>query len=175
VYWMYENGLTMYNTIATYRPNDFVTREEAAKLVGQLFEVLRFEKIDKGFNCNFVDRAKFDPTLADHIQKVCTWGIFRGNDKTQEYMPHDHLSKAQVLTVLIRILEGKMSNEHADPRWIEYYIKAKMLELTKETVLLNLEKPSTREEVALLIYRFKNLVIDEKKFEVVGALLKELA
>jgi len=68
---MYQNGLTMYDTITSYRPKDPVTREEAAKLVGQLFEVLLFEQVDKGFNCNFTDSTKFDPTLVAHIAKVC--------------------------------------------------------------------------------------------------------
>ncbi|MDR0369797.1 MAG: hypothetical protein LBH96_04775 [Candidatus Peribacteria bacterium] len=30
---MYTNGLTMYDTTTSYRPNDFLTREEAAKLI----------------------------------------------------------------------------------------------------------------------------------------------
>ena len=156
---MYENGLTMYNTTTTYRPNDFVTREEAAKLVGQLFEVLRFEQTDKGFNCNFTDSAKFDPTLTAHIAKVCKRGIFRGNDKTQAYMPHDNLTKGQIFAVLTRILEGKMSNETATPWRIEYYVKMKQIGITNETNLEKIDLPSTRGEVALLIYRFKNLIV----------------
>jgi hypothetical protein len=161
IYWMYTNGLTMYNTALTYRPNDLLTREEAAKLMGQLFDVLAFEKTDKGFNCSFVDSTTFDPSLSVHIQNVCKWGIFRGNDKTQEYMPHNDLTKGQILAVLMRILEGKMSDETMNPRWIEYYVKAKLLGLTNETVLANLEHSVTREEVALLIYRFKNLIVNQ--------------
>jgi hypothetical protein len=156
---MYHNGLTRYDTTSTYRPKDKVTREEAAKLVGQLFEVLQFEQKDKGFNCAFTDTAIFDPTLVSHIMQVCKRGIFRGNDKTQEYMPHDSLTKGQVLAVLTRILEGKLSNETATPRRIEYYVKMKQIGITNETNLTNIELPTTREEIALLIYRFKNLIV----------------
>jgi hypothetical protein len=156
---MYQNGLTMYDTSATYRPQDLLTREESAKIVGQLFEVLGFEQTDKGFNCAFTDTAKFDPTLASHIAKVCKWGIFRGNDKTQEYMPYDNLTKGQILAVLTRILEGKMSNETASPWWIEYYVKMKQINITNETQLANIDLAITREEMALLIYRFKKLIV----------------
>ena len=149
----------MYSTTTTYRPDDLVTREEAAKLVGQLFEVLAFPQTDKGFICTFTDSAKFDPTLASHIAKVCKRGIFRGNDKTQEYMPHDNLTKGQILAVLTRILEGKMSDETATPRRIEYYVKMKQIGVTNEANLANVDLPSTREEIALLIYRFKNLIV----------------
>ncbi|MDR0650478.1 MAG: hypothetical protein LBG59_03590 [Candidatus Peribacteria bacterium] len=156
---MYQNGLTMYATSSEYRPSDLLTREESAKIVGQLFEVLGFEKKEKGLNCSFVDASTFDPTLVSHIQDVCRRGIFRGNDKTQEYMPHDKLTKGQILAVLIRILEGKMSNETNVPRWIEYYVKARIVKLTKEANLLSIEAPITRYEMALLIYRFKNLIV----------------
>ncbi len=47
----------------------------------------------------------FDPTLSEHIYNVCRRGIFRGNDKTQQYMPHDNLTKGQLLAVLLRIFE----------------------------------------------------------------------
>jgi hypothetical protein len=70
---MYNNGLTMYNTLSGYRPQDTVTREEAAKLIGQLYNILGFEKKDKGRNCSFSDAAKFNPTLKDHITNVCVW------------------------------------------------------------------------------------------------------
>ena len=173
--WMYVNGLTMYDAASTYRPNDSLTREEAAKLMGQLFEVLAFEKSDKGFNCAFADSAKFDPTLAVHIQRVCTRGIFKGNDKTQEYMPHDSLTKGQILAVLMRILEGKMSDETLQPRWIEYYVKAKLLGLTSETVLANVERSVTRGEVALLIYRFKNLIVTSEGEQTSSSLEVRLA
>jgi hypothetical protein len=159
LYWMYQNSLTMYATSSDYRPSDFLTREESAKIVGQLFEVLGFEKAEKGFNCSFADRQLFDPTLVSHIQNVCRRGIFRGNDITQEYMPHDKLTKGQVLAVLMRILEGRMSNETNTPRWIEYYIKARILKLTQEANLLEIDAPITRYEMALLIYRFKNLIV----------------
>ncbi|MDR2189707.1 MAG: S-layer homology domain-containing protein [Candidatus Peribacteria bacterium] len=156
---MYQNGLTMYATATDYRPSDLLTREESAKIIGQLFEVLGFEKKEKNVNCAFVDAKSFDPTLALHIQKVCKRGIFRGNDKTSEYMPHNQLTKGEILAVLIRILEGKLSNETDSPRWIEYYVKSRILQLTQETNLLSIDTSITRYEVALLIYRFKNLIV----------------
>lgn len=162
IYWMYTNGLTMYTTTTSYRPNDLLTREEAAKLMWQLFEVLRFEQTNKWLNCLFIDSATFDPSLSAYIQKVCTRWIFRGNDKTQEYMPHDNLTKWQILAVLMRMLEGKMSDETLNPWWIEYYVKAKNLWLTTETTLGNFDLPITREGAALLIYRFKNIIVNQE-------------
>ncbi|MDR2540699.1 MAG: S-layer homology domain-containing protein [Candidatus Peribacteria bacterium] len=156
---MYENGLTMYNTTASYRPKDLVTREESAKLVGQLYETLQFEQIKRGGECNFVDANKFNGSLAPFITKTCQRGIFQGNGKTHEYYPHDNLTKGQILAVLTRILEGKMSDESANPRWIEYYVKMKQIGITNVSNLSLIDLPLTREEMALLLYRFKNLIV----------------
>jgi hypothetical protein len=102
---MYMNWLTKYNNSDEFRPYDKLTREESAKMVGQLYSVLWFPKEDKWFNCNFVDTNMFDPTLSEHIYNVCRRGIFRWNDKTQQYMPRDNLTKGQLLAVLLRIFE----------------------------------------------------------------------
>ena len=127
LYRMYKNWLTRYDNSDEFRPYDNLTREESAKMIGQLYSVLGFPKKDKWFNCSFVDTNMFDPTLAEHIYNVCRRWIFRWNDKTQQYMPHDNLTKGQLLAVLLRIFEWKMSNESGQPRWIEYYVKAMTL------------------------------------------------
>ncbi len=174
LYWMYMNWLTKYNNAEEFRPYDKLTREESAKMIGQLYSVLWFPKEDKGFNCSFVDTNMFDPTLSEHIYNVCRWWIFRWNDKTQQYMPHDNLTKGQLLAVLLRIFEWKMSNESAQPRWIEYYVKALTLSLTNEKNLAKFDQPVSRREASLLIFRFKDMVIDEEQYKLYLARLNNL-
>jgi len=165
LYWMYMNWLTMYDNSEDFRPYDNLTREESAKIVGQLYSVLWFPKEDKWFNCNFVDTNLFNPTLAEHIYNVCRWGIFKWNDKTQQYMPHNSLTKGQLLAVLIRIFEWKVSNESGQPWWIEYYVKAFALWMTNETNLAKFDQPVSRWEASLLIFRFKNMILDEELYK----------
>lgn len=159
IHWMYQNGLTQYARGDAYRPHDFVTREEAAKLMGKLFETLQFTPSHERFVCDFVDAEQFDPSLSAWIQQVCKRGIFRGNDQTHAYMPQATLTKGQILAVLTRMLEGKLSNEQASPWWIEYYVKMKSLGVTQDTRLQQMDLPLTRGQTALMIYRFKNLII----------------
>ena len=175
LYRMYMNWLTKYDNADEFRPYDNLTREESAKMIWQLYSQLWFSKEDKWFNCSFVDTNMFDPTLAEHIYNVCRRWIFRWNDKTQQYMPHDNLTKWQLLAVLLRIFEWKMSEESGEPRWIEYYVKAMTLWLTNETNLSKFDKPVTRWEAWLLIYRFKNMVIDQTEYELYLARLESLA
>ncbi len=174
LYWMYMNWLTKYNNSEEFRPYDNLTREESAKMIGQLYSIMWFPKEDKWFNCNFVDTNMFDPTLAEHIYNVCRRWIFRGNDKTQQYMPHDNLTKGQLIAVLLRIFEWKMSDESGQPRWIEYYVKALTLWMTNETNLAKFDKPVSRWEASLLIFRFKDMVIEDIQYDLYLARLEAL-
>jgi hypothetical protein len=68
-----------------------------------------------------------------------------------------------------------MSNESGQPWWIEYYVKAMTLSLTNETNLAKFDQPVSRREASLLIFRFKNMVIDETQYELYLARLEALA
>ena len=174
LYRMYMNWLTKYDNSEEFRPHDNLTRQESAKMIGKLYTTLWFQKEDKWFDCNFVDTNLFDPTLAEHIYNVCRRWIFRWNDKTHQYMPHDNITKGQLLAVLLRIFEWKMSNESAQPWWIEYYIKALTLWMTNEINLSKFDKPVSRREASLLIFRFKSMVIDEEQYNLYLARLNNL-
>ncbi len=174
LYWMYKNWLTKYDNAEEFRPYDKLTREESAKMIGQLYSVLWFPKEDKWFNCSFIDTNMFDPTLSEHIYNVCRRWIFRWNDKTHQYMPHDNLTKGQLLAVLLRIFEWKMSNESGQPRWIEYYVKALALSMTNEINLAKFDQPVSRREASLLIFRFKSMIIDEEQYKLYLARLNNL-
>lgn len=159
LYRMYQNGLTKYNTLSEYRPDDMLLREEAAKIIGQAYRILHLSSNMKGKNCNFSDSGSFDPSLAPFIESTCKAGIFKWSQGN--FLPQKALSKAEALTVLIRILEWKSSSEAFNPRWTLYFAKAKGIFLTKETDVLSLERSLTRREMALLIYRFKTMVLDQ--------------
>ena len=61
----------------------------------------------------------------------------------------------------MRIFEGNSSSENFTPRWTMYFVKAKAIGLTKEGNVNSLDRPTSREELALLIYRFKNLILNK--------------
>lgn len=174
LYRMYMNWLTKFDKSDDFHPYDNLTREQAAKMIGQLYTVLWFPKEDKWFNCSFVDTNMFDPTLAEHIYNVCRRWIFRWNERTQQYMPRDYLTKWQLLAVLLRIFEWKMSDESGQPRWIEYYVKALALWMTNETNLSKFDKPVSRREASLLIFRFKDMIIEDTQYELYLARLDAL-
>lgn len=156
---MYANGLTKYDTLSGYRPQDPVLREESAKIIAQAYRILGYPQGSKNSQCNFSDEKSFDSSLSSFIADSCKWGIFKGSNG--QFLPHKTLSKAESLTVLMRIFEGNSSSENFTPRWTMYFVKAKAIGLTKEANVNSLDRPTSREELALLIYRFKNLILNK--------------
>ncbi len=160
IYWMHKNGLTQYDTLSAYRPQDPLLREEATKIIGQAYNILWFSKENKNHDCNFSDRETFNPTLASYIASTCSYGIFKGSQG--KFLAQNPLTKAEALTVLIRILEGKSSKEDFSPWRTVYFIKAKGISLTKEAEVNAQARAITREEIALLIYRFKTIILNQQ-------------
>jgi hypothetical protein len=53
-----------------------------------------------------------------------------------------------------------LSSEDFTPWWTLYFVKAKSIALSNESDVNSLDRPVTRREIALLIYRFKKIVLD---------------
>ena len=157
--WMYANGLTKYDSLSGYRPQDPVLREESAKIIAQAYRILGYPQESKNSQCSFSDEKSFDSSLSSFITDSCKWGIFKWANG--QFLPHKTLSKAESLTVLMRIFEGNSSSENFTPRWTMYFVKAKAIGLTKEGNVNSLDRATSREELALLIYRFKNLILNK--------------
>ena len=113
---MYANGLTKYNNETEYRANDGLTREEAAKIIGQAFVVLGYSQETKNASCTFTDSYQVDPSLSGFVINTCKRGIFKGTTDNK-FLPAEKLSRPQAMALLVRIFEGKLSNENRIPRW----------------------------------------------------------
>jgi len=74
---MYSNGLTKYSDESGYRPNDYLTREEVAKIIGQAFVILGYDTTVKNTSCNFSDMSQVDPTLSGYVINACQRGLFK--------------------------------------------------------------------------------------------------
>lgn len=159
--WMHANGLTQYNTPELYRPNDRLTREEAAKIIGEAYRKLGYPTTIKNEDCTFSDAAQFDPTLVINIQDVCKRWLFQGSQ--WQFLPTESMTKWQALAVLIRMLEGKKSDESSTIWWEKYHQKWVTIWLTTDINVNNFENPITREEIAVFIYRTRDIVEDEQR------------
>jgi len=158
--WMYANGLTKYNNEKDYRADDGLTREEAAKIIGQAFITLGYSQETKNTNCGFTDANQINPTLSGFVVNTCKRWIFKGTTDNK-FLPAQKLSRPQAMALLVRIFEGKVSNESKNPRRWEYYIKGQALGLTTLSNQTIFDSDITRREIAIYIYRFKNIISNE--------------
>ncbi len=158
--WMYANGLTMYDNENEYRPEDWLLREEAAKIIGQAFVVLGYDQTTKNSNCTFWDSEHIDPTLTTHVGNTCKRGIFKGTTDGL-FLPREKLTRPQSMALLVRIFEGKISNEKRIPRRGDYYVKGQAMGLTTLNNQVAFDSDITRREMAIYIYRLKNLAHNE--------------
>lgn len=157
--WMYKNWLTMYDNSGDYRMYDLLTREEAAKIIWQAYNVFWLDTwLVKNTACSFSDSNIFDPTLKNHIANVCQWWLFQWANWA--YLPKDNLTKAQAMAVLVRMIEWKMSYELQTPRWEQYYTKGKAIWLTNIENINEFEHDLTRYEIALMVYRMRDIMLD---------------
>ena len=65
------------------------------------------------------------------------------------------------MALLVRIFEGKVSNESRIPRWGDYYVKGQALGLTTLNTQTAFDTEITREEIAIYIWRLKEIVTNE--------------
>jgi len=158
--WMYANGLTQYNTSENYWPERNATREEVAKMMRQFYEKLGYPTDIKNDSCDFDDSDEMDLSLIEHIQKVCEWGIFKWSEG--KYMPTRQISNPEIITVLIRTFQWKMSNEDLSPRRRRYYAKAGTLWLVPENDPDSFDGSATRKDIAVYMFRLKNIIQNDQ-------------
>lgn len=149
----FEKGITNFKTIEEFKPYEKVTREQSSKMIGQ-FAIQVFKKtVDEWKTCAFVDIKDADYSLAPHITQACKLWIMKwGSDGY--FLPLLSLTKWQAIAVIIRLFNNGLMDEGGYPRYKNYYEKAKELWLTKESNIEALERPLTRYELVLLLYRF---------------------
>lgn len=75
-------------------------------------------------------------------------------------MPFKALTRPEAMAVLVRMFEWKTSFEAATPRWSDYYIKGRALGLTNLSDQNAFETQITRYEIALYIFRLRNIIKD---------------
>jgi len=148
----YETGLTKFKTVNDFKPYDKISREQTASMMWKFaHSILKFD-LDTSRDCMFEDIEDVDNTLYTKIMMSCHTGLFHWT-KDWFLFPKKDLSKAEWITVLMRMFKWEM-NEEVEPRYKNYYEEAKKIWLTKEPKVESLERPMTRYETILLLYRF---------------------
>jgi hypothetical protein len=154
LFFAYDTWLTAYKDINSFMPYAVLTREQWAKMLGVFAErVLWLQPLENTPSCTFKDIDTADSSLRSYIISSCRYGVFRWASNGFFY-PQQGLTKAQWLATIIRMFEWGLLDESTDPWYLNYFYAAKEMWLTRESGPYGLDRPLTRYEIALLLYRF---------------------
>lgn len=146
--------MTKYDNAEAFRPFANITREESTKFVDVFAMTNLCLDPNEEAECSF-DDVPADPSLDEYVTLSCQLGVFNGSNGM--FYPTGNLTKGQLLAVLVRAIRAADGldplSEATDPRWANYFDYARELDLTKETDVWALDRPVTRYETLLLIYR----------------------
>lgn len=114
--WAYKYGITTQPTIEAANLNWNLTRQAFAKMVVNYLENVVWVKQATSNSCYFPDESKITNDLKPYAKKTCSYKIMWSNGTA--FKPTDSVDRAQLWTVLSRILWGDEYNNN----WKWYYI-----------------------------------------------------
>lgn len=148
-----STGLTSTATPEAFMPGSNMLREHLARFVTYFALGNQCLEPDMTASCDFSDLSVADYTLQKYITTSCQLGVLKGSKGM--FMPAKTVTKAELATALVRMLDGNKS-ENVEPRYANYFTAAKNLGLTKDTSYANWDRPVTRYEAALMMYRARD-------------------
>lgn len=99
-----ENGF-MQGSGNLLRPNDFITREEAATVMMNVYKS-NFEKAEDVTAPEFSDEDSISPWAKESVENAASLGLIKGFD-TGEFVPLENLKREQAMVMVYRILLQK--------------------------------------------------------------------
>lgn len=126
----YNHGITSMDSIKRFRADDFITRQEAAKMFNAMAEnlfAMSYASFPDECNVPYSDEHTFDPTLKNHIYGACALGLMKWWSQ-RKFAPYGNLTRSQALVVLMRAVDGRQDTEKtSNPRWMPYAERAQKL------------------------------------------------
>ena len=142
--------LTKYNAIDAYRPLDFLTREESAKLFTQYARNVLCRQPNTE-TINYSDIASADQTLVPYITLAYQLTLMHG-DAVGTFRPLATISKPEFLAVLVRTILFSYLDETSPQRYAAYEQVGKDLSIITQDID-PLAKGISRHDAALMLFR----------------------
>lgn len=101
----YQKGITKYNTMDTFMPNSYVTREQAAKMLITTIDKSGIPewmiKQPEG-TCIWNDTNSIDTTLYDQVFRSCAKWLFKGSNEGS-FLPHQAITREHMVFLIQRL------------------------------------------------------------------------
>lgn len=135
-YWAKENGITTMNTMEKARMNDWITREEMAKMISNYATNVLWKNPDITKSCYFIN-SNINSDLVNYVVESCQlWLMWQW---VISFRPKDYVTRAEFWTVLSRLLYWNKYEW-----WNPYYIKH-LKALQNNWIMNNISDPYMNE------------------------------
>ena len=84
-----------------FSPNDFLTREEAAAVIGRAFDLFGFKRLNK--ITNFADKSNISPWAVSAVDSLCPYKIIIGTDNGN-FLPKSTTTREQAAIITQRFM-----------------------------------------------------------------------
>ena len=84
-----------------FSPNDFLTREEAAAVIGRAFDLFGFNRLNK--ITNFADKSNISPWAVSAVDSLCPYKIIIGTDNGN-FLPKSTITREQAAIITQRFM-----------------------------------------------------------------------
>jgi len=154
IYWMYDNGLTIYKNPNDYKPFDTLNKVAAAKIFDKFSSMLGLSTNETFLpnQCEFTDIGALNSGDQQYIINVCKKWIMKGDNKI--FSPDTKLNKSHFVVSLVRMFQWKYLDENVSPWRQNYFNEARELGIVVPSDAISFDTPISRYEVALFLYRF---------------------
>ncbi len=130
------NEITTMNTIESSRMNDWLTREEMAKMISKYAINILWKTPDTSKSCYFLD-SNINPDLVQSVIMSCQlWLMWQW---VSSFRPKDSVTRAEFWTVLSRLLYW---NKY---EWWEKYYTNHLKALQNNWIMNNISNPNMKE------------------------------
>lgn len=152
----YTNKLTSYGEVTWFKPNNNITREQAAKFFLEWSKLLQYKGSYDG-NCNFNDTAGAEPTLKSYINEICWVWLMKGN--WISFNPFSTLTHAEAITILARIASQNGEFATNDIRRQPYYDYINELNILPDHInTTTMDQAISRGDLMILLFRLSSTI-----------------
>ena len=146
---MYDNWLSLYSTPATFKPDNNIRRDEAAKFITIFAYAMLNQQWKESPECyTFNDINKVNSLQTYIIQSCELWYMKWANNK---FDPTGNLTNEQAIAIIIRANDWRLEEPKSD-RSKNYYARAKELGIIDGLDLSNKTAAITRGNFAILVF-----------------------
>ena len=99
---LYNLGIIQGKSESEFKPYDFITREEFAKILMSVFKYTVNDKEETKSEFDFADEDEISGWAKESVKSCADLGLFRGDEKGN-FNPKDNISKEECIVTLNRL------------------------------------------------------------------------